>query len=125
MDDDNSGNFGLEFRGDAFWHDLEPMAGVQINTDGGIYGYAGLNYDWMFAEDWYLTPNAAVGLYDDNSSVDLGGVVEFRTGLEVSYAFEGDYRLGLAFHHISNAGIYDDNPGTEQVMLTYSIPMNF
>lgn len=122
--DGNTPNFGLEYRGDAFWYDLEPMAGVQVNTDGGIYGYAGLNYDWMFTQDWYLTPNAAVGLYEDNSSEDLGGAIEFRTGVELAYAFESDHRLGLAFHHISNAGIYDDNPGAEQVMLTYSIPLS-
>lgn len=125
LDDDNTANFGLEYRGNAFWYDLEPMVGLQANVDGGVYGYAGLNYDWQFAEDWFLTPNAAVGLYEDNSSVDLGGAVQFRTGIELSYAFENDYRLGLAFHHISNAGIYDNNPGAEQVMLTYSIPVSF
>jgi lipid A 3-O-deacylase len=125
MDDDQSANFGIEYRGNAFWHDLEPMAGVQVNGDKGVYGYVGLNYDWQFATDWYLTPNFAVGAYDEGSSKDLGGVLEFRSGIEVGYAFENNYRLGLAVHHLSNASIYDDNPGVEQVMLTYSIPVSF
>lgn len=122
--DDNTPNFGLEYRGESFWHDLLPVAGIQANTDGGVYGYVGLNYDWQFTDSWYLTPNVAVGAYEDNSSVDLGGWLEFRTGLEVAHRFDNAHRLGLAFHHISNASIYDENPGTEQVMLTYSIPVN-
>lgn len=123
VDDENTPNFGLEYRGESFWYDLLPIAGVQANTDGGIYGYVGLNYDWQFTDRWYLTPTVAVGAYEDNSSVDLGGWLEFRTGVEVSHRFSNAHRLGLAFHHISNASIYDENPGTEQVMLTYSVPV--
>lgn len=122
--DENTPNFGLEYRGESFWRDLLPIAGVQVNTDGGLYGYVGLNYDWQFTDRWYLTPTLAVGAYDDNSSEDLGGWLEFRSGIEISHRFENAHRLGLAFHHISNASIYDENPGTEQVMLTYSVPVN-
>ncbi len=32
-------------------------------------------------------------------------------------------RLGLAFGHISNAGLDDDNPGTEILNLYYHIPV--
>jgi hypothetical protein len=124
VDDNSSANFALEYRGASFWHDLQPMLGIQVNEDGGVYGYAGLNYDWEFAQNWYLIPNVAVGAYDDHDSADLGGTLEFRSGIELDYAFANAHRLGLAFHHISNAGIYDDNPGTEQVMLTYSIPVS-
>lgn len=122
VDDDNTANFGLEYRGESFWHDLLPIVGIQANVDGGVYGYAGFNYDWQFTNRWFLTPTVAVGAYDDNSSKDLGGWLEFRSGLEVSYRLENAHRLGLAVHHLSNAGIYDENPGTEQVMLTYSMP---
>lgn len=120
----NVPNFGMEYRGASFWHDLQPMIGLQANVDGGVYGYAGLNYDWQFANNWHLVPNLAVGAYDDHSSKDLGGTLEFRSGIELDYALANQHRLGLAFHHISNAGIYDENPGTEQLMLTYSVPVN-
>ena len=33
-------------------------------------------------------------------------------------------RLGLAIHHISNAGTYDKNPGTELVTVQYSYPLD-
>lgn len=121
--DENTPNFGIEYRGASFWHDLLPIAGVQGNVDGGVYGYAGLLYDWQFAENWHLSPNVAVGAYDDHSSKDLGGTLEFRSGIELEYAFVNQHRLGLAVHHLSNAHIYDQNPGTEQVMMTYSVPV--
>lgn len=121
--DDSSAHFGLEYRGTRFWHDLLPIAGMEANADGAVYGYVGLNYDWEFCNNWFLTPTVAVGAYEDGGSVDLGGVVEFRTGLEMDYRFENQHRLGVSVHHLSNAGIYDDNPGTETVMVHYAIPV--
>lgn len=122
--DENIANFSAEYRGAPFWHGLLPIVGVQMNVDGDIYGYAGLNYDWAITQNFYLTPTAAVGGYHHNAGVDLGGGVEFRTGLEASYRFDNNHRAGLAFHHLSNASLYDNNPGAEQVMFTYSIPVS-
>lgn len=123
--DENAPNFGVEYRGTPFWYGLLPIAGVQANTDGGIYGYAGLNYDWEFANNWFLIPTVAVGAYEDGGdSKELGGVVEFRSGIELDYRLANSHRLGLSVHHLSNADIYDHNPGAEQVMLTYSIPVS-
>jgi lipid A 3-O-deacylase len=72
-----------------------------------------------------LTPNAAVGFWSRGSrdSENLGSWFEFRTGAEFDYRF-GDYsRLGMSFHHISNAGLTQRNPGEEEVLINYSIPL--
>lgn len=124
IDEDQTANFGLEYRANPIWMDLKPMIGGQINTDMGMYGYAGLLYDWKPVDNLYIAPSAAVGAYKDGSSVDLGGALEFRTGIEAGYTFDNNYRMGVAFHHISNASIYDRNPGVEQLMVTYSIPLD-
>lgn len=124
VDDASHANFGLEYRGESFWYDLLPVVGIQSDVEGDSYGYFGFNYDWQFANNWYLAPTAAVGVYNEGAGVDLGGPIQFRTGLEVSYRMDNAHRLGLAVHHLSNAGIYDQNPGTEQVMLSYSVPVN-
>ena len=50
--------------------------------------------------------------------------MEFRTGAELAWRFDGKGRLGIAFHHISNASIYDRNPGTEMLVLTYAVPLS-
>ena len=112
-----------DFNAKLLW--LRPMIGVEGTTDGSFYGYAGFGLDIYFGNNWVLTPNAAVGVWTrgDRDAQNLGSNVEFRTGAEVDYRF-GDYsRLGASFHHISNAGITQRNPGEEEVLMTYSIPL--
>jgi hypothetical protein len=49
-------------------------------------------------------------------------VFQFRSSIALSYEFAHKARLGLSFAHISNAGIYDDNPGAEEIYVFYSLP---
>lgn len=119
-----SGLASIEYRGERFWHGLLPIAGVAANTDGGAYVYGGFNYDFDLGDRWVLTPSLAVAAYHEGDSRDLGGVIEFQSRLGLDYRFENESRLGLSIAHLSNAGIYDDNPGAEMVMLNYSIPVN-
>lgn len=123
LDNDNSTNFGIEYRGDSFYKGLGPIAGVTGNTDGGWLGYTGFNWDFFVAQNCVITPSLAVAGYSQGDSKDLGGALEFRSGIETSYRFDNQQRVGVAFHHISNAGIYDHNPGVETLMATYSFPM--
>ena len=51
-------------------------------------------------------------------------MLEFRSGIEVAWRFDNRSRLGVEFTHISNAGIYDRNPGTETLTVNYSIPLD-
>lgn len=123
LDNNASTHFGLEYRGERFWRGLLPVVGISGNTDGGVYGYAGLNYDIDLGRQWVLTPSFAVAGYSHGDSHDLGGALEFRSMIEMDYRFENEHRLGVSFGHLSNAGIYDRNPGTEILMLNYSVPM--
>jgi lipid A 3-O-deacylase len=122
--DNQSGAFGAEFRfKPVAWGVVRPIIGGLFNADNALYGYAGFDVDYNFAGNLYITPSIAAGAYDEGDSKDLGGALEFRSSLELAYEFDSRSRLGLAFSHISNAGIYDDNPGTETIMLTYSMPV--
>jgi len=71
-----------------------------------------------------VTPSATVGLWEKGNGKDLGSWVEFKTGAEFAYRFDDHSRLGLAFHHISNAGQTRRNPGEESLELVWSIPFN-
>lgn len=119
-----AGEFRAEYRF-AETHKLwvfTPFLGVMATTDSAVYGYAGIGMDIFFGRRFVLTPNFAVGAYHDGDGKDLGNTVEFRSGLELAYRFDNRSRLGLAVHHISNAGLGDRNPGTESAVLTYAIP---
>lgn len=121
-DDYTAANFNLEWRAEPWFWNLRPFVGGSVTTDAGLYGYAGLALDIYFGEHVVVTPNFAPALYEEGDGKDLGYALEFRSGIEVAWRFEDRSRLGIALHHLSNAGLGDDNPGTETLMLNYSMP---
>jgi hypothetical protein len=38
-------------------------------------------------------------------------------------ALNDNSRVGFSFHHVSNAGLDDRNPGEESLLFIYSIPI--
>jgi lipid A 3-O-deacylase len=122
-DDHDAFEGRLEYRfGNKFWI-FKPMVGVLATSDTAVMGYAGVLVDIYFGRRWVLTPSFAPGLYREGDGKDLGGAIEFKSQLELSYRFDNRSRIGLGISHISNASIYDSNPGTETVFLTYSMPL--
>lgn len=126
-DDQDTVGGKLEYRSKAYSprdlfgiSNVSWIAGMDADLNGSVYGYGGLVYDWEFANDWYLTPNVAAGLYHQGGGKDLGGTFNFRSGIELHYAIDRESRVGIGIHHISNAGIYDNNPGTEMITATFS-----
>jgi lipid A 3-O-deacylase len=117
--------FGLEYRFSDIALGIHPMVGGFYTTDNGKYGYAGLNWNVPIIRDQlYLIPNFAVGAYGNGNGRDLGGVIEFRSGIEIDYQFQNSQQIGVALNHISNAGIYSRNPGEESVIATYTVPIH-
>ncbi len=122
-DDMDAAEFRAEFRArDKLWI-FKPFGGVMGTSDAAIYGYAGLLVDIYFGRRIVLTPSLAAGLYEDGDGKDLGHIVEFRSSIELSWRFDDRSRLGLSFYHLSNASLDDNNPGTEVLSLSYSIPL--
>ena len=123
-DDQTSAEARIEYRSDWRPWLVAPMVGLMTNSDGGVYGYGGLYLDVFLGRRLVITPNFAIGGYAQGGSKDLGSILEFRSGVEIAYRFDNRARLGVAFQHISNASIDDNNPGTESLVLTYAIPLS-
>ena len=121
--DDEAADFRLEYRHDQGIWVVKPWLGVEVTTDGAVYGVGGLLFDFVIADRLAVTPSFGVGAYHDGDGRDLGHVVEFRSQIEVGYRFENRSRLGVAVGHISNASIGDDNPGTEILTVYYHLPL--
>lgn len=116
--------FGLEYRFDEWSSKVRPIIGGFMTSHGGAYGYVGANYDVTLVQNQlYLVPNFSVGAYHDGDGRKLGGTLEFRSGIELDYQLPGNDQVGVALNHISNAGIYKHNPGEENVLVNYSIPV--
>ena len=103
-----------------FVPDPAPIGGVMATGDGSVYAYAGFRLDFPVTRRFTVTPNWAVGLYDKGDGRDLGGTVEFRSALDLAYQVGRRAAVGLSFYHLSNAGLYDPNPGSESLVVTWS-----
>ena len=125
LHNNTAGEFRAEYRfADKQLFILKPFLGIFGTTDKAFYGYGGFRVDIYLGSRWVLMPNAAIGYYQHGQGKNLGGVAEFRTGAEFAYRFDDRSRLGISFNHISNAGIYQRNPGEEEAALVYSIPFD-
>ena len=102
-----------------FIPDLMPTAGVIASAQGALYAYGGLSVDIPLGERWTFSPGTGMGFYFQSYSKDLGGPLEFRSALELSYRLPNDARVGLCLYHLSNAGLRTPNPGSESLVLTY------
>jgi hypothetical protein len=103
-----------------FVPDPAPIGGFMTNDDGSVYAYAGFRLDFPVTRRFTVTPNWAVGYYDKGDGRDLGGPVEFRSALDLAFRVSRHAAVGLSFYHLSNAGLYDPNPGSESLVLTWS-----
>ncbi|HJT06016.1 MAG TPA: acyloxyacyl hydrolase, partial [Stellaceae bacterium] len=72
-----------------------------------------------------ITPFGGLGGYHRGDGEHLGGTFQFRLSLAVAYEFANRSRLGVQYAHISNARIHDINPGDNELLVTYSLPLGF
>jgi lipid A 3-O-deacylase len=119
-----TGAADAELRLGQRWGGLGPAVGTIIDARGGGMVYVGIDSD-ITVGPVVVTPLAGLGAWWRGSQHDenLGGSFEFRLSLEAAYAFESGSRLGLRFGHISNADIHNVNPGENDVMATYGLPL--
>jgi hypothetical protein len=67
-----------------------------------------------------LSPGFAVALFEEGDGKDLGGPVEFRSSLELSHRRSERSEIGITLYHLSKAGIYDENPGSNSLVVSYT-----
>lgn len=124
-DDRDAVDLRVEYRSKAkFLSFVKPWVGVEITSDAAAYGVAGVLADIYFGRRIVLTPSFGVGVYADGDGKDLGSAIEFRSQLELGYRFDNRSRMSLAFGHISNAHLTNQNPGSEILTLYYHLPLN-
>lgn len=125
QDDDMATDLRVEYRhGEPLFWKIKPWGGIEATTDGSVWGGVGILADFKPADNIYITPSFGAGLYaQGGSDKDLDYPLEFRSQIEAGYEFMNQHRVGLAFGHISNANLGDDNPGTEILNVYYHMPV--
>jgi lipid A 3-O-deacylase len=120
------------FGADAEYHfgqklySFGPTVGVIANSHGGGMAYAAL-YSDLALGPVIVTPLGGIGAWwhGDHGDQELGGTFEFRISIEAAYQFANLSRFGLRLGHISNADLHTKNPGENDLMLTYALPLSF
>ena len=116
---------GLELRLPKYYKYISPKLGGFATSKGAVYGYAGFNLDFAIGDVVYVAPGIAAGLYSRGNGKNLGGTIEFLSSIEIGGILPNHHRVGVSYSHISNASIYKKNPGAENLLVTYSIPVSF
>ena len=112
--------YDLGHRNGPFGH----AVGLSIGQKGETWIGFGQTYLIDFGRSSFYTElHAMPGLYAPNGGFDLGGPLEFRSGIEIGYENQAGWRYALSYDHRSNAGIFSKNPGIETVAFRVSIPM--
>lgn len=120
---DSPACYGLEYR-------MRPVGRFQVVPAIGFAGaendasfvYAELKRDFRFSTAVIVTPSFGVGRFDPSFELELGQPLEFRSGLEIAYELRNGYRVGVALFHLSNAGFARENPGSEVLVVSFSLP---
>ena len=112
---------GLEYRFPAIdvagLIELHPLVGASLLADGGTYVYGGARHEWYFTDRLFLAPSFAVGIYQGNG-VDLGGPLEFRSGLDLGARVSDHIEAAVGIYHLSNGGLYSINGGAESALFS-------
>jgi hypothetical protein len=97
--------------------DLHPLVGVSLLGDGGTYVYGGARHEWYFTDSLFLAPSFGVGIYQGNG-VDLGGPLEFRSGIDLGARVSEHIEAAVGIYHLSNGGLYSINGGAESALFS-------
>lgn len=106
--------------------DFKPSFGLLRTRYASHYLFAGFtrrSYVTQNTTSPYLELNFAPGVYfhGGNDDTDLAYWLQFRSGVEIGYQFSDATKIGLAFHHLSNASLAEENPGTETLSVHYRV----
>ena len=116
--------YGMEFGfKNRFKWNTRPATGFVTAGDDCNYLYAGLRRDFYLRDHLALTAGFDIGFLHNGEQLRLGNELEFRTLVDLSYVFANDWRATIGIHHISNAGLGNTNPGTNDVVLSVSLPV--
>ena len=95
-----------------------PAFGVMATEKETYYGWVGSAVLIPLGAHWGLVPELGAGYYEQGDGKRLGGDLEFRSGLEVTYRPNDAMHVGVGFYHLSNAGVYEVNPGVNSLLFT-------
>jgi hypothetical protein len=111
--------------GEALQVDTNVATSIGVLEGGGDAGLVGsLGFEFVFGSargkcPFEIRAGSALTLIseDQYGDEDLGGPVQFTHHISLHYWFLENLSVVARVQHMSNAGIYDENPGLDMIML--------
>ncbi|WLD59455.1 acyloxyacyl hydrolase [Salinispirillum sp. LH 10-3-1] len=126
--DNQASVYGVQYLAAQRWtrFDFRPVGGVIRTRHASHVVFAGITRESKFSTrdtGFLVSVDFAPGLYlhGGNADTDLGFWLQFRSGVNLAYEFADQTRIGVGYHHLSNASLAEENPGTETLTITYSV----
>lgn len=113
----------VEYRSAYGFATLRPWLAVEWATDGAVFAGGGALRSLTLGKAWSFAVGFGAGRYDRHEGRDLGSHLEFLTYGEISRRAGAGRNVLLRLTHVSNGSLGDVNPGTELVMIGYSVAL--
>ncbi|KAA3659962.1 MAG: acyloxyacyl hydrolase [Calditrichaeota bacterium] len=123
-DNQKAVEYRFEYRAAPKLKGFSPTLGLQATSHASLYSFMGFSRDLRLANGFCLVPSLGIGAYHRGDGKNLGGLIEFRSGLELAFELGMHARASVAVHHLSNSSIYPHNPGVESIVFSYCFVRN-
>lgn len=102
---------------------LSPGVGISVAGDGSNYVYGDVRRDFWIDPHWVVHVSFGAGRFHDGDVLQLGGELEFQSSLGLARRFDNGWRAGVLVQHLSNGGLFKENPGTEVALFLVGVPI--
>ncbi len=113
-----------DWRFSSFKWNIRPWLGAAFAERGTWFLSAGVIYTLPMDSGWRMSVGFAPTDYRAGNGKFLGESLEFYSFAEAGYVRTSGQVFNLRFGHISNAHLASYNPGTEVLMLSWSVPFH-
>jgi hypothetical protein len=121
FDPDPKAMASFEYRYATGRHRPGPWLALEATERDLFIGF-GAFIDLPMGQRWVFTPSLGAAVYHEHDGLGLGYPLEFRSAADLTYRLER-WRWGASFSHYSNAGLGEDNPGTEILKIVVVVPV--
>ncbi|EAR50959.1 hypothetical protein OG2516_03123 [Oceanicola granulosus HTCC2516] len=104
---------------------FQPVVGFSYSSENSAWLGFGLRTAMPLFDTGLVAEGALMpGFHATGDGPYLGGSLQFRSSLGMSYEFINEARVGVYYDHRSNADINRVNPGLETFGFRLSVPLN-
>ena len=97
---------------------LQRGRSISLTDQGGLWLGYGFIRRVELNDTFYFNFDFFPGVYVKNNEEDLGGWIMFRSGIELEYSINTDWKMSLGYDHRSSGDIWEYNPGMETIKLS-------